>query len=58
MEKFNWIKIKVRGLNWNGKKLEDWIELWLKLKGVNYNLAQKKRIRAMNKAYFLSHHHC
>ena len=35
----NWIKLKVRGLNWNGQNLEDWIELWPNLEGVTCNLA-------------------
>ena len=31
--------MKVRGLNWNGQNLEDWIELWPYLEGVTCNLA-------------------
>ena len=37
----NWIKLKDRGLNWNGQNLEDWIELWPNLEGVTCNLAKK-----------------
>ena len=32
-------KLKLRGLNWHGQNLEDWIELWPNLKGVICNLA-------------------
>ena len=31
--------MKVRGLNWHGQNLKDWIELWPNLKGVICNLA-------------------
>ena len=32
--------MKLRGLNWNGQNLEDWIELWPDLEGVICNLAK------------------
>ena len=38
-EKANWIKTKLRRLNWNGQNLEDWIELWSNIEGVICNLA-------------------
>ena len=41
-EKANWIKTKLRGLNWNGQNLEDWIELWSNIEGVICNLAYFK----------------
>ena len=31
--------MKLRGLNWNGQNLEDWIELWPNIEGVICNLA-------------------
>ena len=37
-EKVNWIKTKLKGLNWNDQNLEDWIEFWPK---VICNLAYK-----------------
>ena len=41
-EKVNLNKSKVRGLNWYDQNLEDWIELWLKLESLIYNLANIK----------------
>ncbi len=39
MEILNWNEMKLRGLNWHGQNLKDWIELWPNLEGVNCNLA-------------------
>ena len=35
----NWNGMKLRKLNWNDQNLEDWIELWPKIKGEICNLA-------------------
>ena len=52
----NWNGTKLRGLNWHGQNLKDWIELWLNLKSIICNLAKKKNvvhIELLNKIYKL-----
>ena len=34
----NWNRLKLKGLNWNGQNLKDWIKLWPNTKGVMCNL--------------------